>query len=876
VSESKGPPDQISNGIRKSPLPPKVLTRAPNTPVVSDDETLIRPFSIVAIGASAGGIEAVQGLLKKLPPDTGMAYVLIQHLDPHYESKLTAIHSKMTRMRVLEAEDRMRVEPNHLYVIPPNTCMCIKGGILNLEPRPEGQHLNLPIDLFFTSLAHDWGSQSIAVVLSGTASDGSRGIMAVKDVGGITFAQDESAQYDSMPKNAVLTECVDFVLSLPAIAQKLSEIAPHPYVTPSKSAVDNLLLEEESFKKISAILFKTSGVNFSLYKQGTVQRRIMRRMALSKVQTLREYLAILENDAKELEKLRQDILIHVTRFFRDAEMFEALKKEIFPALTKNKFTNEHPLRMWVAGCSTGEEVYSIAISLLEFLGGEANSVPFHIFGTDLNESCVYTARRGVYSPLITADVSEERLRRFFLKTTEGKYQIIKSIREQCVFSVHNVAADPPFSRMDLISCRNLLIYLGPELQQKVFPLFHYALNPGGFLVLGQSESVVAHDDLFAVINKSAKLFTKKPANTPQVSLALQSSLSGREPLKIPTTISNRSESRTNAEVLKEADHLILSKYDHAGVVVNANMEILQFRGDTSSYLRNTPGTPSFNLLKMVREGLAAELRLAIDKAKQDKRPFKKTGLRMKYKTEFKSVFIEVNPLNTSPIDEVHFLILFGEDEPLQASKTNPEAAPPKKGDRPTPSRLDGLEGERDSIKEELSSTKIFMQSIIEEREGANEELQTANEEILSSNEELQSLNEELYSSNEELQTAKEELQASNEETTTINDELQHRNELLVQLSDDLENVLTSISLPVVIVGGRPTRPALHAQSRKNIPPSSRRHRPVDHGHQATATHFPSRNPRSGRHQKPLVQRNGSSRQRGFLARSPNTPLPHER
>lgn len=462
---------QTSDLIKRSlQRPPLSKSRPPlATPRIDtqDIEETHKPFSIVGIGASAGGLEAFQDLLQSLSPKTGMAFVLIQHLDPKHESMLASIHARTTQMRVLEAKNKMTVEPNHVYIIPPNASMSIQDGMLKLQPRAQGVKLNLPIDDFFEALANDWGSQAIGVILSGSASDGSRGIMMIKDVGGITFAQDgQTAQFEMMPRNAVLTDCIDFVLSPTAIAHKLNEIAMHPYLSPSGPKSKELLAEEVPFKRIMTLLRNFSGVDFIQYKSGTLKRRITRRMALSKVQTMDQYIDILEKDSKELESLHQDILIRVTRFFRDPETFEAFTKDIFPSITKNK-TFQTPLRIWVPGCSTGEEVYSIAISLLEYLGDTGSQAPFQIFGTDLNDRCVSVARAGIYLETITADVSKERLKRFFIKTEAG-YQIIKTIREQCVFSKQNVCIDPPFSKVDLISCRNLLIYLGPDLQKRFF------------------------------------------------------------------------------------------------------------------------------------------------------------------------------------------------------------------------------------------------------------------------------------------------------------------------------------------------------------------------------------------------------------------------
>lgn len=757
-----------------------------------------KSFPVVGIGASAGGLEAISDLLRHLPTDTGMAFVCIQHLDPNHVSLLTSILAKTTSMKVLEVIHKMPVEPNHVYVIPPNTCMTLSENILKLSPRVASQcDGHKPIDIFFKSLAENRGSQAIGIVLSGTASDGSEGVIAIKQEEGITFAQDEkTAKFEQMPHNAIATDCVDFVMSTKKIADQLVSISRNPIPNTSGTQTRELNPEEDgTFHKIVLLLKKTSGVDFVNYKPATIKRRVIRRMAINRKDTLQDYLEILKDNPKELDALHQDVLIKVTRFFRDPEIFKILQKEIFPNIVKDK-SNEKPLRIWVPACSTGEEIYSLAIVLLEYLGDGISDFPIQFFGSDIKDSCIAAARAAVYPETIAQDVSPERLKRFFNKVERG-YQITKSIRDRCVFAKQNVTADPPFSRIDFISCRNLLIYFTNALQNAVIPTFHYALNPDGFLLLGPSESAINFPDLFKCVNQKAKIYSKKQTQSPYVFGRVSSSPSIPEKFSIPEKPNFTEESHILMSVQKEADRVFVAKYEKAGVVINEAMEILQFRGDTSDYLKQAPGTPSRNLFKMVREGLLTVLRTALDKVTKEGTALKKENIRIKYNNGFKKVSIEVIPLKVPGTAQRHFLILFAE----QASTTHVPAdgkTAVKFKSKPG-SRERKLEEEISSIREELVSTKTYMQAIIAERELTNAEMQASNEETVSSNEELQSLNEEMQSANEELQTAKEEIQASNEEITTVNDELSNRNTQLSKLNDDFTNLTKSIQLPVVIV-----------------------------------------------------------------------------
>ena len=478
------------------------------------------PFPIVAIGASAGGLEAYKEFFHGLPADTGMAFVLVQHLDPSHHSLLAEILSKTTKMPVDEVESGVKVEPNHVYVIPPDVFIAINAGAFTVTPRNKesGQHLS--INFFFRSLAEERKSAAIGIVLSGTGSDGTLGLESIKDEGGITFAQDPpTAKYDGMPRSAIESGCVDFVLPAKEIARELKRIQRHPYIhiredergaeEQGKELSDSVAppAGEEDFSTILDQLRKSSGVDFCHYKPNTIHRRALRRAVILKLDTLGEYARYLSEHPEEGSKLYEDVLIPVTSFFRDFEAFEALKTQVYPAIVKDK-ANNGTIRMWAPGCSTGEETYSLAMTLLEYLGERAATFQVQIFGTDLNENGIQKARAGVYRESIAEEISSERLQRFFVKV-EGGYRVNKAVRDMCVFARQNLAIDPPFSQMNLVACRNLLIYIQPVLQKRIIPILHYALKPSGFLILGGSESVAAFPDLFSVVDKKHKIYGKK-------------------------------------------------------------------------------------------------------------------------------------------------------------------------------------------------------------------------------------------------------------------------------------------------------------------------------------------------------------------------------
>ena len=746
-------------------------------------------FPIVGIGASAGGLEAFTALFQQLLPDLGMAYILIPHLDPRRESAISQILARATSMPVVQIEDGMRVESDHVYVIPPNCDLAISGTRLQITDREQPRPVNATIDLFFRSLAAAHGPNAIGVILSGTASDGTMGLTAIKAEGGITFAQDtHSARYDGMPASAIAAGCVDYTLPPGEIAKELARIRNHPYVASasSSSVEDEDGTAEARMNQVFRLLRRATHVDFSQYKPPTIGRRIQRRMVLHKLNSISDYVALLQRDRNEVNQLYQDLLINVTSFFRNPEAFETLKRVVYPDMLQTRGPSR-PIRIWVPGCSTGEEAYSHAISLVEFLGEERAEVPIQIFGTDLSETAVRRARAAVYKESIETDVSPARLRRFFHKT-DGGYQISKSIRDLCVFSTQNIFSDPPFSRMDLVSCRNVMIYLSQALQKRVIPIFHYALNPTGFLMIGNTEGLLgAGSELFEMADRKQKIYRRKLVAAP-ATFGFTMGHAERDagvhdlpapPARPPELL------KAPAELQREADRLLLNRYAPPAIVISEHMEILQTRGRTGAYLELAPGKASLNLLKMARPGLLFELQKAVDEAKQSGVEAERRGIHVEANGSSHQIDIRVVPFRTPIQEQQSFLVIF---EPILADSAAPSVP---EADPLTESERTEKEKQIAQLEQELSAAREYLQSIIEMQEATNEELQSANEEIQSGNEELQS-------TNEELQTSKEELESANEELHTVNEEMQHRNELLTQLNNDLTNLLNSVNLPVVM------------------------------------------------------------------------------
>ncbi len=656
--------------------------------------------------------------------------------------------------------------------------------------REQPRAVTTTIDIFFRSLAADQGSNAIGVILSGTASDGTRGMSAIKGEGGLTFAQDSSAKYDSMPASAVAAGCVDLMLPPAGIAKELTRVARHPYVRSEGIELEPVSESKESqMAQMFSILRRATRVDFSEYKPPTIGRRVARRMALHKIEKLGDYLNLLRKERKEVMALYEDLLINVTSFFRDPQAFETLKKVVYPQLLKQHNHGEPPIRIWVPGCSTGEETYSHAMSLLEFLGEEHTEPPIQIFGTDLSDAAIQRARAGIYRETIEADISPVRLRRFFHKVDNG-YQISKAIRDLCIFSTQNVFSDPPFSRIDLVSCRNVMIYLSQSLQRRVAPIFHYALNPGGFLMIGNNEGLIGSGaEFFEMADQKQKIYRKKAMATPlTVGFSVQKSEARTDGPGVPSATRTAELARVPTDLHREADRLLLAHYAPPSVVVNDRLEIIQTRGHTGQFLELPAGRASLDLLRMTRPGLISELQNAVQEARKSGAVTVRTNVRMDGVDGVSLITLRVAPFHTPIKEEAGFLVSF--ESP---SETAPE---PVSEVAPTP-LSDNKRATKDrqinQLKQELAATKDYLQSFIEALGSTNDQLQSANEEIQSGNEELQS-------TNEELQTSKEELESANEELHTVNDEMQSRNELLSQLNNDLTNLLNSVSLPMVMVG----------------------------------------------------------------------------
>src|SRR6266404_6331352 len=716
---------------------------------------------IVGIGGSAGGFEAAMELLRNLPSRTGMAFVIVQHLDPHHGSRLPNLLGKATSMPVTEITGTTVPKPNAVYVQPPDKCVIAKNGKLTLVQRT--QRLNVAIDHFFESLAAECGSRAIGIVLSGTGSDGTAGLRAIKAAGGLTFAQTEaSAKFDAMPRSAIRSGFVDVVLAPDAIAREIRSVSDHPYLR--RTLADAQQAEKEAYRhaddlgRIFLSLKKQMGVDFNAYKQTTLVRRVHRRMALHRLEKLSQYARYLRNNKKEIEALFDDLLINVTRFFRDDALFRALKKRFLPALLKNKKKDrQRELRVWVPGCATGEEVYSLAICILEVLGSQLSTIRVQIFGTDLSESVIEHARAGIYPGAIEKDVSQARLNRFFVKRN-GSYQIQRNVRDICTFARQNITADPPFSRLDLISCRNVLIYLSPELHKRCIPQFHYALNAGGYLILGPAESVGLYDELFKLVDKKNKIYAKTAVTTPHTANLIPQSGLGLAHFGARLTAATGA--NFGGDILKVADRIMLGAYAPAAVVIDQDMHVQQFRGRTELFLEHAPGPATFNLLQLARPTLVPDLRATIRRAIKTDKPARTERAKVKLRGRSYEINIQVVPFKIPGNTRSWLLVIF--DETTKETKV---------GKLPRALGKTAREREVGELRRELAASKESLQTIIEE----------------------------LQSTNEELETAKEELQSTNEELTTLNEELSNRNLEMMQLTNELNNLLASTQMPIVMV-----------------------------------------------------------------------------
>ena len=738
-----------------------------------------KPFPIVGIGASAGGLGAMKAFFDALPSDTGAAYIVIQHLDPAHESLTAEILDRHTAMPAVQAAHGMKIVPDHVYVIPPNTYLTLDGYTCQLGDAVLHNGLRMPIDAFFRSLAKEHADRAIGIIASGAGSDGTLGLREVKGAGGIVLVQDpETAQYDGMPRSAIATHLVDVICPVEDMPAHLTRYLSHPYFGGSAAAPAETSKEAEkaSLRSILALLQARKGCDFRSYKSGTIERRIARRMGLSQSKTKADYLAFLREHPGEIKELYRDLLISVTAFFRDPEAFEALDKSVLEKLVAEK-PDEEPIRVWVPGCATGEEAFTLAILLTEQLERASKHNPVQIFASDLDETALSLARTGVYPASLLADVSRERVRRFFVKE-DGVYRVSKPVREMITFAVQNVVTDPPFSRLDLISCRNLLIYLKSEVQRNVLGNFHFALREGGYLFLGQSETVSQNDALFTPIDKRWRIYRRAVVTQP--GLASFSVGAFTPPRLIEPHQTSRPAEQTRLKELVQQQ--LLERYSPAAVLVDARNTVLYYVGPTARYLEQPSGMPSQNLMTLAHFELRAVLRSVLRSARSGADPQVFEDAQIKHGSERRTVRISARRL-----------VAFGQPDPLLLvtfeDREEPRAAPPAAA-APSGKEAEVLR----NLEFELSSTREELQSNIEELEAANEELQAANEEVMSVNEELQS-------TNEEMETSKEELQSMNEELTTVNSQLKEKVEQLATLNDDLSNFVASTGIATIFLDG---------------------------------------------------------------------------
>jgi two-component system CheB/CheR fusion protein len=754
-------------------------------------ESATAGFPIVGIGASAGGLAAFEAFFSGMPmaKDPGMCFVLVQHLSPDHKSLLTEIIRRYTRMQVFEVTDGMVVQPNCTYIIPPNRDMAFINGTLHLLEPGAHRGLRLPIDYFFRTLAKDQHERAIGIVLSGTGSDGTLGLRAIKGEGGLAMAQKPATcEYNGMPSSAISTGLVDYVLPAAEMPTQLIRYAGHSFgrVLPPAPAP----IAEGEFNKIFILLRAQTGHDFSQYKLKTIQRRVERRMAVQQVEKLDEYVKYLQQNSAEVEALFLDLLIGVTQFFRDPEVFAALEAQVIPRLFEGKAAGEM-IRVWTSGCSTGEEAYSLAILLQEHSELLKRSYKLQVFGTDIDSRAIERARAGRYPASIAADVSPERLARFFVREPDGSaYRIHKRIRDLLVFSEHDVIKDPPFSKLDLLSCRNLLIYMGGELQKKLIPLFHYALNPAGVLLLGTSETVGDFTRLFSALDRKAKLYQRRedlhsPSRVVPGPLLLTARTEGKRASVVYTADPAPAEHKLQLRELVERK--LLQQFEVVGVLIDEQGEILYLHGRTGHYLEPAPGMANMNILRMAREGLQQALMVALHKAATRKETVRHAGLPVKTNGDFTSVNLTVHP-GVEGVEAASgrplFLVVL-EETPTPELASSAAAAVNRDQGPADETRIE-------AIRKELRAKEEYLHSTIEEMETSNEELKSANEE-------MQSVNEEMQSTNEELETSKEELQSVNEELATVNAELQSKVADLARANNDMNNLLAGTGVGTLFV-----------------------------------------------------------------------------
>ena len=749
------------------------------------------PYPLVAFGSSAGGIQAFGAVLDALSPETGMTFVLVSHLAADQKSYLTEIMERHTHMPVLPIENGQRPLPNHVYILLPNNTVQMRGGLFHVEERGRTTGRGTTIDLFFRSVAAEQKTLAIGVILSGADSDGAQGLKTIKGEGGVAIVQTpESAQQPGMPRSSIAADHVDLVLPPGEIAAELARLALQ-FGEPALRTLDKGEVpegEEQAYQRILQLIRGNTGLELRNYKPQTIRRRLARRMLLVRRDKLSDYYRFVQSNPAEMRALQEDVLIGVTRFFRDAELWEALRTSVLPTLFAHR-KPENPVRVWCAGCSTGEEAYSLAIALLEYITEAALDIPIQIFGTDASERSIEIARAGIYPHSLVSEISAERLRRFFVSTDRG-FQIAKRVRDTCIFARQNLSNDPPFSHIDLLSCRNVLIYFEQTLQRKVLSTFHYALEAGGYLLLGQSEGLREHADLFTAIDRKSKIYSKLGTSDAGMTI---SSLDFKAP-EIATRPAGTTSSAVPAwpelELQRAADRLSLARYGPAGLVIDDKLNVLQTRGQIAAYLQPLPGSVSWNLNRVLRPAILREVQPLLEKAFRDVTPVSASFPLLDEPAPEQRVHVDVLPINSTGTWERCFLVLF-----QMVDKTQPEPLdllPPFDSKVPEAGDLSGQQRLVAQLRQDLTATRYHLQSLVEERDARNQELVSANEEIQSANEELQS-------TNEELETTKEELQSANEELQTVNEELQQRNLALAQTGNDLSNLLNSVNIPLLML-----------------------------------------------------------------------------
>jgi two-component system CheB/CheR fusion protein len=770
------PTKKRKTATKKTP----VKAKSPSKRTVSQKrpaKTKKEDFYIVGMGASAGGLEAFEKFFANMPSDTNMAFVLVPHLDPTHVSIMPELLQKHTRLQVAQAEDGMVVQPGRVYMIEPNRDLAIFNGTLQLmEPRRMGG-LRMPIDYFFRSLAQDQKDRAICVILSGMGTDGTLGLRAIKGELGMAMVQDaDSAKYDGMPRSAIATGLADFVSPPEKMPAQLIDYTDR---ASRRAALEIPPVEEkasDALAKIFILLRDQTGHDFSAYKKTTIFRRIERRLDVHRLDDITRYLKYLQQTPLELNLLFKELLIGVTNFFRDPKAFEALKEKVLPEMLKNQ-PDGHGLRVWIPGCSSGEEAYSVGMIIRECTKQLNRNLNVQIFATDIDAEAIETARTGIYPGSISTDVSQGRLKQFFTRH-DSSYQINKEIRETCIFAVQDVIKDPPFTKLDLLCCRNLLIYMEAELQKKLLPIFHYALKPEGFLFLGTSETVGGFRDLFSTVEKKWKIYRRR-----------ESAAAMHRLVELPVRVEREPGLPAPAKALPDltlaqlAQRTLLDEYAPPSVIIDDNGTMHYIHGRTGKYLEPAPGEVKCNILDMAREGLRVELPAAMRKVMAEKRDITYEGLRVKGNGSVQEINLTVKPLDMSRTTPGLMMVVF-EDVP------SPPKEEPVKAKRPTTKRK--AEQRIEELEKELDITKENLQITIEEME-------TSNEELKSSNEELQSTNEELQSTNEELETSKEELQSVNEELMTVNSELEGKIAELSEASNDMKNLLESTEVPSVFL-----------------------------------------------------------------------------